>query len=239
MKLALETISTCNRICPTCIRNSFPEREKVQDWFDFNYMPTETAHKALEEWSTLDLGSVVCLSHFNEPIMDHRIADIAAYAKSFDQFVYFNTNGDLLDETIAKRLDGVLDRIRVALYIENLDKRETRAKWIFSLFNKTEVVFVPSDHIPTHFSSKFDVKSLSFKYRNNICLEPMRRVIINHRGQYNLCCEDINGIFALGAFPETSIKEYWISADHIKLLSNLMLREGRFIHSHCLACPRK
>jgi hypothetical protein len=95
-----------------------------------------------------------------------------------------------------------------------------------------------SDHIATHFSPSFDVEALAEQHKNRDCAEPRIRVIINHRRQYLLCCDDVVGNFDLGTFPETSIKDYWFGAKHMSIMNNLRNQGGRLQYSYCSTCPR-
>lgn len=68
--LDLETISTCNRTCPTCLRNSHPDREAMKSWFELRYLEVEIIEEALRQVRELGFVGGVRLSHFNEPLMD-------------------------------------------------------------------------------------------------------------------------------------------------------------------------
>ena len=239
--LDLETISTCNRVCPTCIRNSHPDRNKIRSWFFPYLLPTEIIEEALDQCVEMGFTGGVCLSHYNEPLMDKRIADIASLVKSYGIFkpIFMNTNGDFLTEELAQSLDGILDRIIVSLYMPE-PKKSKRAEWIRSLFRKTDAQpLIQSDHIATHFSPSFDVKSLAEQHINNVCNEPQMRVVINHRQQFLLCCDDVVGNFDLGTFPEMGIEEYWFGEKHQKIVTDLMENGGRRKHPYCSTCPRK
>jgi hypothetical protein len=172
--------------------------------------------------------------------MDDRIAEIARLVKSYNQFhpIFLNTNGDFLEENLARSLDGVLDRILVSLYMSEPLKSQ-RAELLKSFFNKTDAQMITmSDHIATHFSPKFDVEALAKKHINHPCGEPRIRVIINHRRQFLLCCDDVIGNFDLGTFPETSIEEYWFGNKHMKIMNDLRYVGGRNNYSYCASCPR-
>jgi hypothetical protein len=233
-----ETISTCNRVCPTCIRNSHPDREALRSWFEPHYLPVNVIQKALNECVDLGFSGGVCLSHYNEPLMDERIADIAGMVKSYNRFfVFMNTNGDFLREDLAERLDGKLDRIFVSLYMDEPVKSK-RAIWIESLFHKTEVQPITmSKHITTHFSPNLANRAERI-YPRNPCGEPKMRVIINHLRQFLLCCDDVIGNFDLGTFPEISIKDYWFGGKHRGIVESLSRFKGRDWHSYCMSCPR-
>ncbi len=241
-KLALETISTCNRSCPTCIRNSHPDRTEIRSWFKRRFLPLNIIEEALTQYSTMgedgESPGGLCLSHFNEPLMDYRIAEIAKIAKGYDLFnpIYLNTNGDYLTEEIAASLDGVLDEIKISMYAKN--KKDHYEK-LASFFHKTKVMLQDGKHIATHFSPKFDIETLIKEVINIPCTETRPRIIINHRQQYILCCEDVVGNFDLGMFPMISLEDYWYGKRHTRILENLDKPGGRKKYEYCRSCPRK
>lgn len=235
--LDFETMSNCNRACPTCIRNSHPDREAMRSWFGFNYLGADVIEEALRQVREMGFTGGVRLSHFNEPLMDERLSDLAKLVQSYGYKAYINTDGDFITPELAEKLDGAFEEIIVSLYMKEPKKSE-RAEWIPTLFKKTNMVMITqSDHIPSHFSPKFDVKGLAKEYVENPCIEPAMRLIVNHRGQFTLCCEDVIGNFDLGTFPETSIKEYWFGK-HAEIELKLRERGGRHWHSYCEACPK-
>jgi molybdenum cofactor biosynthesis enzyme MoaA len=147
--LDLETVSICNRRCPTCIRNSHPDKSKTESFFKKNLLPWNVIKEALDQCADLGFTGGVCLSHYNEPLLDDRLVQIAMLVKSYDMFspIFLHTNGDKLHDVLAKGLDGFLDRIHISFYDE--EGKEERAKWTKSLFRVTEVVnLTMSDHIP-------------------------------------------------------------------------------------------
>ncbi len=181
----------------------------------------------------------VCLSHYNEPIMDERLPRIAHKVRSYDELstVHLNTNGDFLTSEIAVELDGALDFINVTLYI-NEPMRSERAEWIESLFQKTEPrVKKNNRHVATHFTPAFDLKYLIATFSPQVCAQPTIRVIINHRRQYLLCCDDLIGNFDLGTFPEINIRDYW-TGKRARIAKTLSNGGGRSWHEHCMTCPR-
>lgn len=235
-----ETCSMCNRFCSTCIRNSHPDREVVRSFFEPNYLDVEIIKDALDQVVELGFTGGVHLSHYNEPLMDERIADIARLARSYGQFKYvaLNTNGDFLTEELAQSLDGVLNHLIISLYMKEPKKSE-RAEWIRGLFHTTDVrIVTQSDHIATHFSPAFDMEALIEQNINHDCPDPRMRVIINHRRQYLLCCDDVVGNFDLGTFPEISIKDYWFGEKHVNIVNNLRNKGGRLSYEYCTTCPR-
>lgn len=235
----IETQSTCNRVCPTCIRNSHPDRSAVAPWFEKNQMPSEMMAGIMYQLAAMQYTGRICLSHYNEPLQDSRIGFIAAVFKNAlpQCELFLHTNGDYLDKDIAEQLDPYLHHLTVALYMDEPQKSE-RAAWIKTLFKQAEVIFTGGVHIPTHFTPGFDLKGLIRKYIDEPCYEPMRRMIINHRGQMLLCCDDLVGNFDLGSFPEKSLEELWFSSKHEEIYLALQHKGSRKAYPYCRTCPR-
>ena len=214
--LEIETSSVCNRTCETCIRNSHPDREAVSSWFKPGLLHLNVIKEALDQYAKLTDKGAVCLSHYNEPLMDKRIIKIAELVKSYKKFsVALVTNGDLLTTPLANELDKVFDGITVSLYDGGRDK------WVKGLFSKT-FIKIAGRHSQTHFSPGAN--------RTAGCR--LHRLIINHRRQFLLCCEDVVGNFDLGKFPDISLADFWFGEARKRILSN------RKAHPYCSICPR-
>lgn len=237
--LDFETISSCNRTCRTCIRNSHPDREEIGSWFEGNLLSEDLIYDAIDQALTLGFRGGVCLSHYNEPLMDNRLATIARKVRSYSELarVFLNSNGDFLTKELASELDGVLDRIIITLYMKDPAKTK-RADWMRSLFTKTRLDLVTeSHHTPTHFTPAYDLQSLVSIAQGMSCGQPKVRVIINHRRQYLLCCDDVVGNFDLGTFPEIGIGEHWFGKQK-ELGDILAVAGGRTDLPYCMNCPR-
>ena len=237
-QLEIETCSTCNRTCPGCIRNSHPNRARVQDWFAPNFMPTEMVEKILTEAQEMGFRGTVCLQHYNEPLMDERIGRFGKFARELGfREVLMATNADYMTEERAAELDGVFTRLLIALYMDEPKKSE-REKWLRSVFSKTELLFTGGGHIPTHFSPVFDVKGLAQAHLDRPCSLPLERMILNHRGDMLLCCDDVVGNFDLGNVRTHSLRELWYGKKHQQILKDLLVAGGRRKHPYCSSCPR-
>lgn len=235
--LDFETIGSCNRTCRTCIRNSHPDRNELASWFGPNYLEEELIYDAIDQALAMGYRGGVCLAHYNEPTMDERLPTIAHRVRSYSGLdtVHMNTNGDLITPELAAELDGAFDFINVSLYMEEPVKSE-RAAWLPTLFRKTRVrVFTDRPHMPTHFTPAYDLEGMLKIAQRAIC-HP-RRVIINHRRQYLLCCDDVIGNFDLGTFPEISIEDYWVGKRE-KIAQALSRAGGRASHPYCMSCPK-
>lgn len=237
-RLEVETQSTCNRFCGTCLRNSIPDKEATSSWFSKNQLQTEVIHRVFHEAQAMGFTGEVCLSHYNEPLMDERIVDIARYAKNLGfKRVFMCTNADFLTEELAAGLDGVLNDVGVTIYLDE-PKFSKRWAWVKSLFKATRVDGGPADHMVTHYSPLTDTIQLSRTMSGRTCNRPLQRMIVNHKGQMLLCCDDMIGNFKLGTVHDNSIEELWYSDEHQRLVSSLLRPGGRSVHQHCLSCPR-
>jgi len=254
--LEIETRSTCNRRCAACIRNSHPDREAIQSWFEINELPLEVIDRVMAQARALGCKTVV-LSHYNEPLEDSRLANIATMAKSYDfERVWAATNTDLMTAERAAELDGLFDTLFMAVYptadfpyrrptplLDGPRDREERIVWLRSLFHKTQLDIREPEtdggmHIPSHFSPVHPVEALAKKYASYPCHEPINRMIVNHKGDMLMCCQDVVGHFDLGSVHEKSVEELWYSERHQTLVNMLSKPGGRRGHPHCVTCPQ-
>jgi hypothetical protein len=120
-----------------------------------------------------------------------------------------------------------------------VDKKREKAKWFRSLFQHTEVVTLEdSVHITSHFSPNPNLDKLIALCKNAACTETRPRIIINHKREFLLCCEDVTANFGLGTFPETSLYDYWYSKKHTQIITHLDKPGGRKKYKYCSICPR-
>jgi len=242
-RLEIETYSMCNRTCPTCLRNSIPDRNSVSSWFSPNSLSTEDFKRVLNQSRDMGFHGEICLSHYNEPLMDERIVELATIVKDMNCFsrIFFCSNADFLTETLAKQLDGLINDIGFSFYMDD-PVRSKRVTWVKSLFQKTRLDISLGDpmdaHMVTHYSPKDDVIQLGRRFANNPCTRPLQRMIVNHKGEMLLCCDDLTGNFSLGSIHDKTIEELWFSELHQNYVIQLMSPGGRNVHSHCLSCPR-
>ena len=239
LALELETQSTCNRTCTSCIRNSNPDKEAVKDWFEVNQLPQELVVKAYEDAMAMGFRGILSLSHYNEPLQDERLPQLLRISQNYPFSArVIHTNADFLTEELAHELDGPLTSMTVALYYDEPQKSK-RAQWIQSLFKKTQVSFTGGVHIVTHFSPRLELGQIINVSQHNPCFEPVRRLILNHRGQMLLCCDDMIGHFDLGVLsPQTSLEQLWFSPKHQGMVLDLTKANSRVHYPHCASCPR-
>ena len=240
-QLEVETRSTCNRVCRGCLRNSHPDKEVVSAWHETHEMSVDTFYEIFRRARELGFSGNVCLSHYNEPMQDTRLADLASLVKGMGfQYVFACTNADYINAEIASRLDEFFDMLYVALYVWrsqplNLEEHEN---WLRSKFKKTKLNFVSTDHMATHFSPLFPVEELAAANIDKPCMEPAKRTIINHKCEMLMCCDDLVGNFGLGNIHDSSLEELWYGEKHQEAIFALAQPGGRRKFDYCKTCPR-
>lgn len=237
-RLEIETQSTCNRFCVTCLRNSIPDKDATAPWFVKNQLHFDDIKRVIEQSIQIGFRGEICLSHYNEPLMDERIIEIAQYVKQFNfKRLFMCSNADYLNENLASQLDGLFDDIGFAFYM-NDPLKSKRIDWVKSLFKSTKLSISGGEHMVTHYSPLVETSSLIKRHQTLPCNKPLQRLIINHRGEMLLCCDDMIGNFDLGNIHTSTIEELWYSDVHQKFVKELGKSGGRSIHQHCLTCPR-
>jgi len=238
-RLVIETQSNCNRACATCLRTTYPDKERIAERAALRPMPTELVYKVIDDAVRMGFCGQVCLSFFNEPLLDARLADFGRRARGTGVFseVYANTNGDLLGEVNVRDLDGAFDHLNVAVYGEHAAERKDRIR---DLFRETKVRFTSGQHSVTHFSPCPSLEQAVTLVRGLPCRTRARmRCIIAYTGDMRLCCEDIAGEWALGNVRARSVEDLWFSPQHVAILLRLGRPGGRASFPYCAICPRR
>lgn len=237
-ELNIETQSTCNRTCPTCLRQSYPEQAALAERFAVHQMPSDLVCSLLDQAVALGFRGQVCLQHFNEPLQDERIAFFGHYAKRRGVFasVYLNTNGDYLTAERAADLDGAYDWLNVALYGGDKVRRAARySDW----FKRTRLTFTAGEHVVTHFSPFVNLQAEIDRVQRQPCeREAQMRCIIGYDGAMMLCCDDIGAQYDLGNAHDTSLHDLWFGERHTEILKMLRDPGGRLVYDYCRSCPR-
>jgi hypothetical protein len=221
------------------MRNSYPDREVVKEWFQLNFMPTETILELVRQAYDLGFRGNVNLSRFNEPLYDKRLPELGKEIKKIGKFehVMFHSNGDLLTESVAKELDGVFDLIVFSLN-DSYEENKERKDWVETLFSKTELLFV-SGHRYVHYYPIPDIVEFGKNRVNLPCFEPTLRILFNYKGELVFCCEEVNPVFfKLGKFPEQSLEQLLTNSYYTETIEALKYEGGRAKFELCKDCPR-
>lgn len=246
-ELCIETVGSCNRYCPTCLRQSLPDKEMLEGRFGKQQrLGDDLFYSIIDQAVDMGFTGRINLQYYNEPIQDPRLAKFGRYIKDKGVFskLQFHTNGDLIFERKAAELDGIFDEITVALYDEAGGKpmpqpqRSGRESQLRSWFKHSSVTFTGGDHIMTHFSILPRLAEQIAFARTRPCITDTQvRMIIDFRGEMLLCCEDFGG-WSLGNIATTPLKDLWFGEKHTKIVETLSVPGGREAYEYCRICPR-
>lgn len=111
--LQVETMSLCNMQCDFCAYSLRRDKTSV--------LPEETVLKVIDSISVTDNFKHICLSQFNEPLLDERICKFIKYAKGRKIPVMIITNGLPFDskEVIGRLIDASPDYIKISMQVLN------------------------------------------------------------------------------------------------------------------------
>ncbi len=248
-ELVVETIGSCNRTCPSCLRQSYPRdsettllpllRTVETQVGRGEKMPAELFRSIVDQSSHLGFIGKVVLQFFNEPLLDDRIVDLAAYVREQlpqSQLVAC-TNADLLDQDLAAKLDSVFHGLNVSLYMPEDRQRRRRAE-IRSMFSKCRLVFRGGLHGVTHFSPAPELASSVERARDQPCTAFNRMLIVNATGDVSFCCEDVAADFGLGNVRDIGLREIWFGQRNREIVEKLSRPGGRRELAYCANCPR-
>jgi len=114
--LQIETVSSCNMNCKFC---AYPMRKDKGLFLEEMYI-----HDVINSLKMDERIKYICLSHFNEPLLDRRIFNITRFVKQKGYPVMIITNALLFnrEELINKLLESEPDFIKISL--QNLDSNQ-------------------------------------------------------------------------------------------------------------------
>lgn len=246
--LEIETIGSCNRSCVTCLRQTHPAGSSTHATrFPLTStagegakMPAVTFHSIVAQAVDMGFTGRVCLSHYNEPLLDDRLASFGACVQGKPEIagpLTFCTNADLMTEERATECGGIFDCVVVALYM-GADRRAAREAELRAMFSEAELRFVDPAHGITHFSPLPGLAVAIEKHCQRPCTHYNDHLFIAHDGTVLHCCDDYAGHFDLGNVNERSISDIWSSQRYAELVDRLSRPGGRLEDPHCAICPR-
>jgi radical SAM protein with 4Fe4S-binding SPASM domain len=233
-RFSIETCSGCTRTCATCMRQTYPDRDRIHAWLGKGErMPLPVIQRVLTELWDMGYRDAVGLNQYNEPLMDNRLPEIARFAQSLGfHRVTIITNGDLLTPGLAKELDGAITHITVSGY-DNTAPTEEMYGW----FEKTHISFSGGQHRLSHYSPSPALKGAIERFRLQPCYRHSRNLIVNHQGDCLMCCEEIVSEFGIGNVYRQPLADIWNGRRRQQIIRDLSKPGGRLKHPHCSICP--
>jgi len=229
----LETITTCNRKCWYCPNSKYGK--------PYALMPVELYKKIVDQLSNIKYRTVFSPHFYGEPLLDKRLPDLISYARKKlpNSLIRIYTNGDLLTEELFFKLIGAgVNEFFITDHDVSLTKEGKLVKkdtFIVNFKNKL--------------AKKFQDKIILFRLGSNDLNNRgglvkvkgkktercnIRQVIINHEGNFLLCCHDYFAKYPLGNINDKDIMEIWNSKNFKSMRQRL--RKGIFEFDMCKKC---
>lgn len=212
--VVIETNSRCNRKCSFCV-----SRMRDNDVF----LDSAIFSQLVDELDDIAYGEMVCLQLYNEPLLylDDLCSKVEIFRRRMPRtYIYFSTNGDLLDKPVLDRLnDCGLSRITISVHPEHgyddvvqLNAfmrlaRRTGLNFRFKVIRSGGIISAESRHK----GMEIVARSINFNReganrggllkhipapddRRAPCSRPFHDFVVSYNGQVFPCCNFIAGV---------------------------------------------
>jgi len=236
----IETRTKCNGRCEFC-----PAAVQYKTRSD-SLMPDDLFRKIIYDLRNMDYSYRISLYCNNEPLLDKRIFDFVAFAKSKcnKALIELKTNGILLNIThIESLIEAGLDSLYVNDYHTNpgvSDRLEKLCRSFQGKSGNTSIVY--SNRMFNEISGKNNrggsnpsMDSLK-KSMDAFCYRPFEMLTITTDGRVSVCSNDVFFRNAIGCVNEhTSLADLW-QGEKINQLRKSLLEHRRDAAPCCNDC---
>lgn len=220
-RVAIETISTCNRKCSYCPNSLYSREQKLMD--------TDLFKKIISDLTLIDYNGTIAPCFYGEPLLDHRLSELVAYTKEKlpKTLFYLYTNGDYLSKDLfLKLISSGVDKFFVSHH-ENKPPKIFMSWYEKASFSeKRKIIFKKMDE-----NSPLSNRGGAIKVKNNItrifgrrCKRPSISFTVDVFGESLLCCNDFFGKYSFGNVKEKSVMETWESAAYAKMRKEIVFK---------------
>lgn len=231
-RVEIETVNRCNGDCIFCPvnRTSDPRSSCV--------MSEALFFELLRQLADIDYRGMLGLYSNNEPLLDDRLADLAAQTRKAlpNATLELRTNGNLLEMEILLALLPHFDRIIVNNYHDRPAVRE-HLRDIQDFCGSCEGLWLLRDRtVEIHLRDFRDpllingcsggVRHPRPKQSFSPCSLPFSQIVIRPDGKVGLCCRDTTGKTTLGDLTCQSLADVWFG-DACNDLRQRMATGGR------------
>ena len=240
-QVEVETQNRCNASCAFCpVNRNEPQRPYAR-------MSDGLFTGIIEQLAALQYTKALSLHSNNEPLLDKRLPDFAAFARQRlpSARIKLFTNGMLLSLDLFRTLLPSFDRIFINNYADKPEmlpnireihdycltpegKKFIEGKSVvIQLRNPDVVLSSRGGNAPNR---KPPARALPFK-----CLYPFTQFIIRPDGKISLCCNDALGQMTLGDLNEEKMINIWRGPAFADVRKK-MIEQGRAGIPLCAAC---
>ncbi len=223
-QVLLETRTDCNNHCPFCPHAFNKKPLGVMEWNCYTTI--------IDQLCEMNYNGRVALMLSNEPLLDSRLEDMIAYAKSKSQrlFLDITTNGKLLTVELVDSLFKLgLDNININDYRGDRDKYPE--KWsaylepIYAAYwNNPKVSFKRRRLNETLPNYAGNIPQIFNKEDFGFCNYPFRKLTIAYNGNILLCCDDFMYDTNFGNVMNNNLIDCWnapkLDTIRLSLLNN-------------------
>lgn len=235
--IEIETINKCNSTCGFCPvnRNSDPRKTMRMDEALFR--------RVIDELAAWDYRGTLNLFSNNEPFLDKRIYDFAAYARAKlpHAFVQIISNGTALDVAGAERILPSLSHMVINNYATEYKLHDNVAAIIAhleakrpELADKLVVGYRLLDEFKTNRAGNAPNRTVKQAHFKSPCAYPFFQMVIRPDGKLSMCCNDALGEDTLGDVAAEGVKGAWLNANR-RSVQQAMLK-GRHAIPLCAKC---
>jgi organic radical activating enzyme len=229
--IEIETTNTCNRQCSFCRFGLEIEKSpaKKMSWLIID--------KIIDELNNLNYNGVLAWYSLNEPLLDKRIAEIIQKSKNNIPLATLAlvTNGDLLNENIAKKLfSSGLDILRISVYD---DITFEKAQSLMKIFPQIDYFEMRNPERISNRGGSIPNMRRDEKLLKQNCLHPSKNMVIDVTGKLKLCCDDLFSSVMPDNYSLTvnTLVELW-NSQMINSYRNELKKNGRDNLELCKNC---
>lgn len=235
--IEIETLNKCNSTCCFCPVNRNVDPRKAMR------MDEALFRRIIDELAAWDYRGTLNLFSNNEPFLDKRIFDFAAYARAKLPLaiVQIISNGTALDAAGAERILPDLSRMvinnyatayklhaNVAAIVAHLEARRPE------LADKLVVGYRLLDELKTNRAGNAPNRKARPTHFKSPCAYPFFQMVIRPDGKLSMCCNDALGEDTLGDVAAEGVKGAWLNANR-RSVQQAMLK-GRHAIPLCAKC---
>lgn len=211
VNISIETINRCNGSCSFCPASAHNDRRRRE------LMEQTLFEKLMDELEEWEYDGELALYANNEPFLDSRLPELAAYARARvpQSCIRVLTNGTLLSLELLERILPSVDILFIENYSDNnqmhetvrriyeycMDHPEKQKKIAIWMRNQTEILSSRGGLAPNR--TQID------DYGDCRCGQPFESMYIHPNGDCSICCADVFGEIILGNAAEQSLRDIW------------------------------
>jgi len=230
----IETITHCNRRCSYCPNSLYDmglyKNKKLMDKALFK--------KIIDELAEIDFNGRIAPHFYGEPLLDNRLADLIDYIREKlpKSKVIIFTNGDYLTVSLFEKLVG--KGVNLFVVTQHGPEMPKNMKLLFDYLKnnpqKKEYIYYERYTKKTPMHNMECLVKPEVYYSKPRCKQAYNPLVINHKGDVILCCNDFHSSFVFGNVKEEKLINIWKSERYKQIRKEL--KKGVYRLNICKKC---